>query len=50
MNRPDHSLPPDYCEHVYAANADPWQFATSPYERDKYAATLAALPDRKSVV
>ncbi|KQT50268.1 methyltransferase type 12 [Methylobacterium sp. Leaf456] len=29
---------------MYATEADPWQFATSPYERDKYAATLAALP------
>jgi SAM-dependent methyltransferase len=39
-----HTLPPDYFNDVYRANADPWQFATSPYERDKYAATLAALP------
>ncbi len=45
MNQPAHSLPPQYFEQVYAANADPWQFATSPYERDKYAATLAALPN-----
>ncbi|MCJ2097610.1 SAM-dependent methyltransferase [Methylobacterium sp. E-046] len=29
---------------MYATEADPWRFATSSYERDKYAATLAALP------
>ncbi len=38
------SLPPGYFDSVYAANADPWHFATSEYERTKYAATLAALP------
>lgn len=38
------SLPPDYFEKVYAANDDPWEFATSKYERDKYADTLAHLP------
>ncbi len=35
---------PDYFEAMYAREADPWQFATSAYEREKYAATLAALP------
>lgn len=29
---------------LYCANIDPWDFRTSGYERDKYAATLAALP------
>jgi SAM-dependent methyltransferase len=38
------TLPPGYFDEVYRANTDPWQFASSPYERDKYAATLAALP------
>jgi len=38
------TLPPDYFDNVYRANEDPWQFASSPYERGKYAATLAALP------
>ena len=42
-NQP-HTLPPDYFDHVYQANRDPWNFETSPYEREKYAATLAALP------
>lgn len=45
MNRrPDHSLPPDYFARKYAADPDPWNFATSRYEAEKYAATLAALP------
>ena len=44
MNTPKDTLSPDYFDAVYRANDDPWQFATSPYERDKYAATLAALP------
>jgi SAM-dependent methyltransferase len=38
------SLPPRYFEDVYRANEDPWEFATSPYESEKYAATVAALP------
>lgn len=38
------SLPPSYFDDVYAANADPWGFETSPYEAAKYDATLAALP------
>ena len=38
------SLPPEYFDRVYGANTDPWNFATSPYEAAKYAATLAALP------
>lgn len=43
QNQPN-TLPPNYFEQVYQANADPWQFETSPYEREKYATTLAALP------
>ncbi len=34
-------------EALYEANPDPWRFATSPYERGKYRATLAALPARR---
>jgi SAM-dependent methyltransferase len=34
---------------MYAADPDPWRFATSAYERDKYTATLAALPRRRFV-
>ena len=43
QNQPN-TLPPEYFDHVYEANRDPWNFETSPYERAKYAATLAALP------
>jgi SAM-dependent methyltransferase len=42
-NQPN-TLPPEYFDHVYQANRDPWNFESSPYEREKYAATLAALP------
>ena len=42
-NQPN-TLPPAYFDQVYQANRDPWNFETSPYEREKYAATLAALP------
>jgi trans-aconitate methyltransferase len=38
------SLPASYFDALYAADPDPWRFATSDYERHKYAATLAALP------
>lgn len=38
------SLTPAYFDHVYAAHSDPWNFETSAYERRKYAATVAALP------
>ena len=41
---PGGSIAPVYFERLYAGDADPWQFATSPYERAKYAATVAALP------
>jgi SAM-dependent methyltransferase len=33
-----------YFDALYADNPDPWGFATSPYERAKYDATLAAMP------
>lgn len=41
---PDASLPTTYFDDVYRANGDPWAFGTSPYERAKYGATIAALP------
>ena len=44
MSQDKQSLPPSYFDDVYGANPDPWGFETSPYERDKYATTLAALP------
>ena len=42
--RPAASLPAGYFDALYARDPDPWGFETRPYERDKYAATLAALP------
>ncbi len=44
MSRHTQTLPGDYFAGMYASDPDPWRFATSPYERGKYAATLAALP------
>jgi SAM-dependent methyltransferase len=41
---PTGSLRPEYFDSLYAANGDPWSFASSSYEAAKYAATLAALP------
>ncbi len=38
------SLPPRYFEEMYSENPDPWQFETSEYEAQKYAATIAVLP------
>jgi protein-L-isoaspartate O-methyltransferase len=38
------SLPPSYFETLYQTDPDPWKFATSEYEAQKYAATIAALP------
>jgi SAM-dependent methyltransferase len=41
-NQPN-TLDPNYFDDVYRANTDPWAFASSPYERQKYMDTLAAL-------
>ncbi len=41
------STSPEYFERMYAADIDPWDFETSPYEKDKYAATMAALPKQR---
>ncbi len=38
------SLTTDFFEALYRENPDPWQFATSEYEAQKYATTLDALP------
>lgn len=38
------STSPEYFEKMYEADIDPWNFETSQYEKDKYAATIAALP------
>ncbi len=41
------SLDRGYFDELYRADPDPWRFASSPYERDKYAQTLAALGGRR---
>ena len=46
MSRHASSLGSAYFNRLYAGDIDPWKFATSEYEREKYAATLAALPVR----
>jgi len=44
MTRRTRTLEPAYFDAVYARDSDPWKFGSSPYERNKYAATLSALP------
>lgn len=41
------SLSQAYFDNIYRVSDDPWQFATSEYERSKYQATLAALPNER---
>lgn len=43
--RPAASLPASYFDAIYERDPDPWRFCTSAYERAKYDATLAALPE-----
>lgn len=47
MSRRTQTVPPDYFAGIYASDPDPWRFTSSAYERDKYAATLAALPQAR---
>jgi 2-polyprenyl-3-methyl-5-hydroxy-6-metoxy-1,4-benzoquinol methylase len=44
MSEPRPTLRREYFDLLYAANLDPWKFATSPYERGKYTLTLNAMP------
>jgi SAM-dependent methyltransferase len=44
---PSGSLAPQYFDQLYAVDADPWDFESSPYEAAKYEATLAALPHER---
>jgi SAM-dependent methyltransferase len=41
------SRAPAFFERLYAADPDPWGFATSAYEAEKYDATMAALGGRR---
>ncbi|GAB2700676.1 SAM-dependent methyltransferase [Mucilaginibacter koreensis] len=47
MPQADQSLPENYFNEVYHAHDDPWNFETSDYEREKYTATVNALPREK---
>ena len=38
------TLPDDYFDRMYAADSDPWGFASRWYEQRKYALTMAVLP------
>lgn len=44
MNKPERTLTETYFNDVYSHNDDPWNFETSEYERNKYQATVQALP------
>ncbi len=44
MNTPGQTLTESYFDDVYRHNDDPWKFETSEYERNKYQATVKALP------
>ena len=46
MTRRAGTIDPSYFDDLYASDPDPWRFATSDYERDKYDATIAALSGR----
>jgi 2-polyprenyl-3-methyl-5-hydroxy-6-metoxy-1,4-benzoquinol methylase len=41
------TLQPAFFEAMYVSDPDPWKFASSPYEQEKYAMTLNALPKRR---
>ena len=45
MSEPSQTLRPEYFDALYRADPDPWKFAASPYERDKYTLTLDAMPN-----
>lgn len=38
------SLPESYFDFVYGNSADPWNYETSTYEKEKYKTTITALP------
>jgi Nodulation protein S (NodS) len=44
MSESGQTLRPEYFDALYTADPDPWKFAASRYERDKYALTLDAMP------
>jgi SAM-dependent methyltransferase len=44
MSRRTANIGRHYFEELYTRDPDPWRFGSSPYEREKYAASLSALP------
>ncbi len=44
MEKNKSSLSNSYFDDVYTNSEDPWEFETSPYEKEKYATTINALP------
>jgi SAM-dependent methyltransferase len=44
---PDQSLPAAYFQSLYENDPDPWRFASSDYEKEKYAATLAVIGETR---
>jgi len=46
MNTSNLSLSENYFNNVYRENNDPWNFESSTYEKDKYIATIQALPNK----
>lgn len=47
MGEVTESLNPEYFDRIYRESEDPWQYESSEYERDKYEASLRALPKRR---
>lgn len=47
MNKQGKSLDAEFFNKMYEQNQDPWDFENSPYEREKYQATLNAIPKDK---
>lgn len=43
---PNATIQEDYFETLYTKSSDPWNFEQSEYEKEKYATTLASLPDK----
>jgi SAM-dependent methyltransferase len=45
MEKPVKSLDAEFFEKLYQENEDPWNFENSAYEKEKYRATLLAIPN-----
>lgn len=47
MEKEHKSLDAEFFNNMYQKNEDPWDFENSPYEKEKYKATLEIIPDRQ---